>query len=282
MKLTRQDYILAGGQALLWITLWLIPPAIDFFIRFNPSSAFEVWKINTGFITPLAIVFTANYYVLVPYLLYRDRKMLFGLMNLLLITGANLWIFSPKADFPDEWRSGMYMVAFGAFFLHLLVIGCAVGFRYIVRWGDMQMRLKEERQKNAEAELAWLKNQLNPHFLFNTLNNISSLVQIDQDTAQESIGQFSRILYVTGLKDYVMIYLEGEARPLITHVTMKAMEEMLPSGRFMRVHRSYIVALDKIRSVDRNNCVYIGKEIIHVTDAYKEAFNAYLKAAQPS
>lgn len=48
MKLTRQDYILAGGQALLWITLWLIPPAIDFFIRFNPSSAFEVWKINTG------------------------------------------------------------------------------------------------------------------------------------------------------------------------------------------------------------------------------------------
>lgn len=167
MKFTRQDYILAGGQALLWITLWLIPPAIDFFIRFNPSSAFEVWKINTGFITPLAIVFTANFYVLVPYLLYRDRKMLFGLMNLLLITGANLWIFSPKADFPDEWRSGMYMVAFGAFFLHLLVIGCAVGFRYIVRWGDMQMRLKEERQKNAEAELAWLKNQLNPHFLFN-------------------------------------------------------------------------------------------------------------------
>lgn len=60
MKLTRQDYILAGGQALLWITLWLIPPAIDFFIRFNPSSAFEVWKINTGFITPLAIVFTAS------------------------------------------------------------------------------------------------------------------------------------------------------------------------------------------------------------------------------
>ena len=52
MKFTRQDYILAGGQALLWITLWLIPPAIDFFIRFNPSSAFEVWKINTGFITP--------------------------------------------------------------------------------------------------------------------------------------------------------------------------------------------------------------------------------------
>ena len=107
----------------------------------------------------------------------------------------------------------------------------------------------------------------------------SLFVRVDSQLRQV---ESSRILYVTGLKDYVMIYLEGEARPLITHVTMKAMEEMLSTGRFMRVHRSYIVALDKIRSVDRNNCVYIGKEIIHVTDAYKEAFNAYLKAAQPS
>ena len=74
----------------------------------------------------------------------------------------------------------------------------------------------------------------------------------------------------------------GNIAPENREAWMKAMEEMLPSGRFMRVHRSYIVALDKIRSVDRNNCVYIGKEIIHVTDAYKEAFNAYLKAAQPS
>ena len=74
----------------------------------------------------------------------------------------------------------------------------------------------------------------------------------------------------------------GNIAPENREAWMKAMEEMLSTGRFMRVHRSYIVALDKIRSVDRNNCVYIGKEIIHVTDAYKEAFNAYLKAAQPS
>ena len=103
------------------------------------------------------------------------------------------------------------MVAFGAFFLHLLVVGCAVGFRYIVRWGDMQMRLKEERQKNAEAELAWLKNQLNPHFLFNTLNNISSLVQIDQDTAQESIGQLSDLLrYTLYESNHELVPVEGE------------------------------------------------------------------------
>lgn len=92
---------------------------------------------------------------------------------------------------------------------------------------------------------------------------------------------FSRILYVSGLKDYVNIYIEEEKRPIITHLTMKSMEEMLPAGRFMRIHRSYIVALDKIRAIDRNNCVYIGNEVIRVTDAYREAFAAYLEKNMP-
>ncbi|WP_300727176.1 LytTR family DNA-binding domain-containing protein [uncultured Bacteroides sp.] len=92
---------------------------------------------------------------------------------------------------------------------------------------------------------------------------------------------FNQILYECGLKDYIKIYLKDEKRPLITHLTMKSMEEMLPANRFMRVHRSYIIALDQIRAVDRNNCIYIGDEIIHVTDAYKDNFTAYLEANMP-
>ena len=88
--------------------------------------------------------------------------------------------------------------------------------------------------------------------------------------------QLQQILYVSGMKDYVMFYLEGEKRPLITHMTMKTVEEMLPPALFMRVSRSYIVALQHIRKVDRNDCIYIGEEIIHVTDAYQSAFQAYL------
>ena len=90
-----------------------------------------------------------------------------------------------------------------------------------------------------------------------------------------------KILYVCGMKDYVMFYVEGERKPLITHLTMKSVEEMLPASRFLRVHRSYIVALDKIRSVDRNDCIYIGDEIIRVTDAFKETFNQFLQSHFP-
>lgn len=88
--------------------------------------------------------------------------------------------------------------------------------------------------------------------------------------------QFDDVLYVAGMKDYVMFYVQSQPRPLITHLTMKAVEDMLPAERFLRVHRSYIIALDKIRSIDRNDCIYIGNEIIHVTEAFRPAFQQFL------
>ena len=106
-----------------------------------------------------------------------------------------------------------------------------------------------------------------------TVNNKTVFLRVDGEYRQVAIQD---ILYVCGMKDYVMFYLAEEKKPLITHLTMKAVEEMLPSEQFMRVHRSYIVALDKIRKVDRNDCIYIGNEIIHVPEAFREAFQLYL------
>ena len=86
-----------------------------------------------------------------------------------------------------------------------------------------------------------------------------------------------KITYVNCIKDYVMFYLDDEPRPLITHLTMKAVEQMLPSEKFLRIHRSYIVAIDKISKIDRNDCVYIGKEIIHVPEGYQQALQNFLE-----
>ena len=103
-------------------------------------------------------------------------------------------------------------------------------------------------------------------------------LKVDGEYRQIAI---SDIIYVSGMKDYVMFYLDNERRPLVTHLTMKAVEEMLPTQQFMRVHRSFIVCLDKIRKVDRNDCIYIGEEIIHVTEAYLENFQQYLNSKFP-
>jgi len=87
--------------------------------------------------------------------------------------------------------------------------------------------------------------------------------------------ELDRILYVEGLKDYVKIYLEGEGQPIVPLMSLKALEEILPSSDFIRVHRSFIVRTDKIRIVERNRIVF-GKQYIPVSDSYKDKFMTLL------
>lgn len=124
-------------------------------------------------------------------------------------------------------------------------------------------------EKTQEAEQSPAPQMSTPN------GNNSLFLKVDGEYRQVALD---KILYVSGMKDYVMFYLEGERKPLITHLTMKAVEDMLPTSQFMRVHRSYIVALNKIRSVDRNDCIYIGDEIIRVTEAFREGFQNFLQS----
>jgi Response regulator of the LytR/AlgR family len=87
--------------------------------------------------------------------------------------------------------------------------------------------------------------------------------------------KLANILYIEGLKDYIKIYTEDEPKPLLSLMSMKSMEELLPSGRFMRVHRSYIVQVEKIKVIDRNRIVF-GKAYIPISDSYKKEFAAFL------
>ena len=85
----------------------------------------------------------------------------------------------------------------------------------------------------------------------------------------------SDVLYVEGLKDYVKVHLKSSPRALLSLMSLKAMEEKLPARRFMRIHRSFIVALDKVEAV-RRLTVQIGAITIPVGDQYKEAFLQFL------
>lgn len=80
---------------------------------------------------------------------------------------------------------------------------------------------------------------------------------------------YQDVLYIEGLKDYVSIYTDSGR--IVSLQVMKKMEEFLPSDRFMRVHRSYIVALDRIRQVERNR-VFIGEHEIPIGETYRDLF----------
>lgn len=83
------------------------------------------------------------------------------------------------------------------------------------------------------------------------------------------------IAYVEAYKDYVKVHLISKPNPLLSLMSLKSMEELLPSNQFMRVHRSYIVALDHIDSVAKN-VIQIGKNYVTVSDNYKETFLEFM------
>lgn len=87
--------------------------------------------------------------------------------------------------------------------------------------------------------------------------------------------ELDKILYIEGLKDYIKIYTEDSPRPILSLASMKTMEEKLPSNRFIRVHRSYIVQKQKIKIIDKGRIVF-GKEYIPVSDSYKQELQNYV------
>ena len=89
--------------------------------------------------------------------------------------------------------------------------------------------------------------------------------------------ELADILYVEGMKDYVMFRLASSREPLVTHLTMKAAEELLPAQSFMRIHRSHIVNLSQVASVTPAGDIKVGGALLHVSDAYRSAFDDYLK-----
>jgi len=85
----------------------------------------------------------------------------------------------------------------------------------------------------------------------------------------------SDIRYVEGMSEYLKVWIEGEQKPIITLLSMKKMEERLPDS-FMRIHRSYIVNLNKIREVTKNRITLDGQTSLPVGDMYKDTFQSYL------
>lgn len=87
--------------------------------------------------------------------------------------------------------------------------------------------------------------------------------------------RFSDILYIEGLMDYVKIYLVQQPRPVLSLISMRSLEEKLPSHIFCRVHRSFIVNMERIEVVERGQIVF-GQKHVPVSDSYCERFQHYL------
>ena len=99
-------------------------------------------------------------------------------------------------------------------------------------------------------------------------------VKTDSRTLRISI---SDIRYVEAMSEYLKLHLESQHRPVITYLSMKKMEEFLPPT-FMRIHRSYIVNLDRVVEVNKNRVIMGPDEYLPLGDSYRDSFNDYLNS----
>jgi len=104
--------------------------------------------------------------------------------------------------------------------------------------------------------------------------NTQQFIFVKSEYKQVKI-ELSNILYIEGLKDYVKIWLKDQTKPILTIMSLKLLEQSL-STNFMRIHRSFIVALDKVTSFEKGQ-VLIGDSVrITVAEQYKKKFNIFL------
>jgi len=126
------------------------------------------------------------------------------------------------------------------------------------------MKAAQKARKQVELEIGALSTiEANSQFLF--LKSEYKIKRIN----------FSDILYIEGLKDYIKVFVVGDEKPILSLNSMKSLEQKLPDERFMRVHRSFIVNLDRIDTIERSRIIF-GKIYIPVSDQYKDKFQEYL------
>ena len=213
-KIQAKDIGLLAAQILLLSLIILSPGLISYLTTSDTQIAWESIWIAFYWLAPSIGIYLLNFYLCVPLLWFHRRYWLFGLTNVLLVGVGNIHLFYNDLNtLPNNFRAGYLSFIIVSLLVNLMAIGIALSIRYV-------MRQNEKKQKVIEAELAWLKNQINPHFLFNTLNNISSLTQINADEAQNAVMQLSDLLRyamyetnnprvpITGEVDFMRNYIE--------------------------------------------------------------------------
>lgn len=136
---------------------------------------------------------------------------------------------------------------------------------YLLKPIDFERFLKAV---NKASELYTLRNK--PQVSEEPAVDKISAIFVNADYSLVKI-KVSEITYIEGLKDYIKIYTSTSSKPIVTRMTMKAIEEKLPIPDCYRVHKSFIVSLDKIESI-RNLKIKIGNAQIPISESYSEGF----------
>lgn len=210
------------SEFILLIIIWLLVLLVPFAVfqdgeDLDWNQLFNNWKN----ILPFFILFLINHFFLIPLLLFKKKQIQYFLAAFGFLVLFSFLLFlndnqnrnnetRPLMPPPQELREGPpmhppslahqrdqkapFMPVFNSFIIGLLIIGFDAGFRLSFRWNKLEHERTELEKENVENQLAFLRNQVSPHFFMNTLNNIHSLIDIDAEEAKEAIIKLSKLM----------------------------------------------------------------------------------------
>lgn len=196
---------------LLW---WLLVFAIWYFLRYDdyrtPALA---WRVTAIKVIDLAIMIYITNYVFLPRLFYRKKYAWFVVALVLLVVISSftkMHILGKLMNAPQLYffSGAMKQRFYDNVLPHFFLVIAGAAIKLMIDYSRLQQRLAEIAKEKAEAELNFLKSQINPHFLFNSLNSVYFLINKDNREARESLHKFSDMLR------YQLYELNGASVPI--------------------------------------------------------------------
>src|SRR4029079_9018336 len=183
------------------VCFWLLLFGLWYYFRFQDySSKALAAKITLLKVVDLAFMVYVTNYILIPQLLYKKKYLLFGVTFIVFVFASSvgkMWIEGQLmhnsqlfAIFNQHFKVRFYDNVIP----HFLLVITGASFKLLIDYARTQRRLGEMAKEKAEAELNFLKSQINPHFLFNSLNSVYFLIDRNNEEARQALHKFSEML----------------------------------------------------------------------------------------
>ncbi len=230
----RPGFISRHSPAVLQVFIWTLLAVVPIFsimlYSTDPLEGVVSWVIMIG---SWMSMFYINYYLLIPRVLFRKAvgrfigaNVVCAMALMVIVHIVGYIFFDKKGSLSDDLHLGPEMLMALSVYLtfFLFIVLAAISIRSMQRSAQLEKERNRAEREQSDMELARLKNQLNPHFLFNSLNNISSLAAIDPESAQEAIATLSSMLrYVLYDTAAALVPLSAEARFVHDYVKLMSM-----------------------------------------------------------
>jgi len=183
------------------VCLWLLLFGLWYYFRYEDYSTKALAaKITLLKVADLAFMVYVTNYLLIPELLYKKKYFLFGITFVAFVFASSvgkMWIEGQMMHNPQLFAifNRHFKVRFYDNVIpHFLLVITGASFKLLIDYARSQRRLGEMAKEKAEAELNFLKSQINPHFLFNSLNSVYFLIDKENPHAREALHKFSDML----------------------------------------------------------------------------------------